>query len=490
MHPSPTRPFTSPPLALDREDWVTINDVGGTYKGEIYLEMTFFASEPPQLARRPSKLPPQERLQHLKKPSGAAISGATLTVAGAHYNPVYHNSAHSPPKQDKPLPPIQESHGPAPLPSILRPGPGPGKVNGPGSRSDTLTSPVNSRPPPSSLHAGRHPTSPIQQPNNTNPFRVPGKHSPTSSGTGYDSSYFPPTGHSPPRVGHSPPHIGHSPPHVGHSPSHSGHSPPRVSHSPPRMSYSPPRRQSHIEQNPYISDSVPPSNPGSGFFPSPHIMINSSPPEPAPSSYHQYPSPTGYSPPHPPARGSPPISTYPGAPGFPSISPHPPTFSPPPSTSQVYSPPQPAYPPHQPGYPQPQSTYPPPQPGYPGQTTPPFPQHQSTYPQHQGTHPMYVNSTPVPGPEQRFFRREGSIGELQDPSLMHRYSSPLPLPPGGISHRTSSPFPVPSVPHPHPGPNTYSPSAEYERELQRRREQEERDAEIARQLDYELNLRG
>jgi len=35
----------------------------------------------------------------------------------------------------------------------------------------------------------------------------------------------------------------------------------------------------------------------------------------------------------------------------------------------------------------------------------------------------------------------------------------------------------------------YSPNADYERELQRR-EQEERDAELARQLDLELNLRG
>ncbi|KAF9647133.1 hypothetical protein BDM02DRAFT_3098559, partial [Thelephora ganbajun] len=53
------------------DDWVTINDATGTYKGEIYLEMTFFASGPPPLERRPSKLLPQERLQHLKKLSKA-----------------------------------------------------------------------------------------------------------------------------------------------------------------------------------------------------------------------------------------------------------------------------------------------------------------------------------------------------------------------------------------------------------------------------------
>jgi len=72
---------------------------------------------------------------------------------------------------------------------------------------------------------------------------------------------------------------------------------------------------------------------------------------------------------------------------------------------------------------------------------------------------------------------------------MHRYSSPLPLPADGRQPRSSSPFPVPSVSPPHPGVSMYSPNADYERELQRR-EQEERDAELARQLDLELNLRG
>ena len=149
---------------------MTINDVAGTYKGEIYLEMTFFASGPPQLERRPSKLPPQERLQHLKKSSAPSANGRL--AAGASYTPGY-----SPPKNDKPLPSIQESQGPAPLPSILRPGTGTGKVNGPGGRPDGVTSPTNSRP-PSSLFASRPSTSPIQQPNNASPFRVPGQHSP------------------------------------------------------------------------------------------------------------------------------------------------------------------------------------------------------------------------------------------------------------------------------------------------------------------------
>jgi len=416
--------------------------------------MTFFASGPPQLERRPSKLPPQERLQHLKKPSGAPSANGRLTVGGS-YTPGY-----SPPKNDKPLPPIQASQGPTPLPSILRPGTGIGKTNGPGGRPDGVTSPVNSRP-PSSLYSGRPPTSPIQQPNNTNPFRVPGQHSPPSNGGRHDSSY----------------------------------TPPRVGYSPPRTSYSPPR-QPKIEHNPYVSDPAPSSNPVSGYFPSPQIVVDSTAPGPAPAPYNLFTTPSGYSPPQPPAQTPHPVSTYPGGPSFPSASPQsPPNFSPPQSTSSVYPPPQPTYPPPQSGYPQPQSNYtPPPQPGYPVQSPPQFPPHQSTYPtHHQSTYPTYGHTSPAPGPGQRPFfgsGREGSIGELPDPALMQRYSSPLPLPANGKPPRSSSPFPVPSVSPPHPSVSTYSPSAEYERELHRRREQEERDAELARRLDLELNLSG
>ncbi|KAH8112667.1 C2 domain-containing protein [Phellopilus nigrolimitatus] len=37
----------------------------GAYRGEIYLEMTYFAAGPPKLERRPSKLAPSERLSRL-----------------------------------------------------------------------------------------------------------------------------------------------------------------------------------------------------------------------------------------------------------------------------------------------------------------------------------------------------------------------------------------------------------------------------------------
>ena len=436
-------------LGFDREDWVTINDVTGSYKGEIYLEMTFFSSEPQSLDRRPSKLPPQERLHHLKK---APLAGATLPVVGAH---AYGSS---PPRKDKPLPPVQVSQGPAPLPSTLRPGAGPAQANGPEIRSNGYTSPINSRP-PSSLVPSRPSASPVHQPNNANPFKNSGQHSHPTSGGGYSSSYSPP---------------------------HPGHSPPRLSHSPPR--------QSTLGYNPYISDPAPPSNPGSGFFPSPRIVVDST--QPDSTSWDPFVSGSNYGPPQPPPQvshpPSPPIPTYPGGPGFPSVSPqHPSHFHSPQSTSP-YPPPQSAFSSSQPGYPQPQSTYPqPPQPGYPVQAPPQFPSHQSTYPtQHQSTYPTYGHISPVPGPRQRpSFGRGDSIGELPDPVLVQKYSSPLPLPNDTGPWRSSSPFPVPSVSPPHPIAGPYSPSAEYERELQRR-EQEERDAELARQLDFELNLRG
>lgn len=42
-------------------EWVKLED-NGAYRGEVYLEMTFFAAGPSALARRPSKLAPTERL--------------------------------------------------------------------------------------------------------------------------------------------------------------------------------------------------------------------------------------------------------------------------------------------------------------------------------------------------------------------------------------------------------------------------------------------
>lgn len=413
--------------------------------------MTFFASEPPKLGRRPSKLPPQERLQHLKKPSAAPVAGGNLTVPGGA-------QAYEPPKMDKPLPSVHESPGPAPLPPTLRPGTGTGPVNGQGHRQSEYTPPINS-PPPSSLFPGRPLTSPLQQPSNSSSFSIPGHHSRPSLSNGYDFSQPPP---------------------------HPGHSPPRLSHSPPR-------------QNPYLSEPPPPRDSRPSFFPSPNIVVDSTPPAPSPYNYNTsndgsgYSSPQRNSPRHSPPQLPPPsIST--GAPSFPSVSAQrpPPNFYPPQPTSSPYPPPESNYPPSQPGYPQPQSAYSPPsQPGYPVPGPPQFPSHYPTF-HVQPQYTTYGHIPPPTGPGQRpFFVREDSVDEFPDPALAQRYSSPLPLPSKKKPPRGSSPFPVPTISPPqHPVPNTYSPNAEYERENQWRREQEERDEEIARRLDLELNLGG
>ncbi|KAF9790660.1 hypothetical protein BJ322DRAFT_406224 [Thelephora terrestris] len=437
------------------DDWVTINDVSGTYRGEIYLEMTFFASGPPPLERRPSKLPPQERLQRLKQSAAPVTAGGNLAVPGGAN---FHQS--SPPK-DKPLLTVHEFEAPGPsLPPTLRPGTDFGVSKGHGRRSSEYTSPVSSRPPPS-LAPGRPPA----HRNDSNPFRNPGLHGRTQSGGGFSSSY----------------------------------SPPRESNFPPSLSHSPPR-QSRPEYNSYVSEPAPSSIPGSTYFPSPYVTT---PPEPTP--YNGFTSGASYSPPrhsaplhNPPQTLIPATSTHNHTLSFPSVSPRPPSpqFHPPQSTSP-YSVPQSTYLSSQPGYPQPQSTYPPPpQPGYPMQAPPQFPSHHQTFhAQPQGAYTAYEHLSPPLGSAQRsFFVRQDSVGELPDPSLSQRYASPLPLPNDGFSARSHSPFPVPTVPPvappPHPVPSPFSPSAEFERELQRKREQEERDADYARQLDFELNLGG
>src|ERR1700709_2131864 len=42
-------------------DWIPLETSGGV-RGELYIEMTFYANAPPPLNRRPSKLRPSDRL--------------------------------------------------------------------------------------------------------------------------------------------------------------------------------------------------------------------------------------------------------------------------------------------------------------------------------------------------------------------------------------------------------------------------------------------
>lgn len=127
-----------------RLDWVTLKLGENAYRGEVYLEMTFFATDRrAQLARRASKLSPNERLSRPTQPYSPAQSNGHL-----HPNPHRASSAGglapqtsqvsiSPPKKDDPLPPVPvaaggipeslrpavgKPAGPARIPTILRPG--------------------------------------------------------------------------------------------------------------------------------------------------------------------------------------------------------------------------------------------------------------------------------------------------------------------------------------------------------------------------------
>ncbi|KZT00773.1 uncharacterized protein LAESUDRAFT_665347, partial [Laetiporus sulphureus 93-53] len=52
---------------FDDTDWVKL-EVEGAYRGEMYLEMTYFAASPAPLQRRPSKMSNSERLSRLSQP--------------------------------------------------------------------------------------------------------------------------------------------------------------------------------------------------------------------------------------------------------------------------------------------------------------------------------------------------------------------------------------------------------------------------------------
>ncbi|KAI0694599.1 hypothetical protein BC835DRAFT_1348940 [Cytidiella melzeri] len=107
------------------DDWVPLKTDKGQ-RGEIYLEMTWFAAgPPPPLSRRPSKLKPSERLSrpsHTLQPTLAPIPSSPPTTTSRLTSPETSRSG-----RNSPLPPLPEdSHIPPPeaLPSILRPGAG------------------------------------------------------------------------------------------------------------------------------------------------------------------------------------------------------------------------------------------------------------------------------------------------------------------------------------------------------------------------------
>src|ERR1700683_2403793 len=145
--------FTDRPL-IDLSDWVKLETDGG-YRGEVFLEMTFYANAPAPLNRRATKLDPKTRLarptQPYKYPNSAGSSSfprkdsnqlPQTSPKGNHLVPPSSRSPSSSPKsRNDALLPIPESRTPLPAslaagggaaansgtrkpkpPSILRPG--------------------------------------------------------------------------------------------------------------------------------------------------------------------------------------------------------------------------------------------------------------------------------------------------------------------------------------------------------------------------------
>lgn len=126
------------------DDWVKL-ELNGVFRGEVYLEMTFYSSAPAParlavpknafLERRPSKLTPAERLRRPPQQQQQPLSDpASRTQLRTDSTPP---SRSSPRRQEAPLPPLPDNEihakiGPRPpqsqagtdLPSILKPGGG------------------------------------------------------------------------------------------------------------------------------------------------------------------------------------------------------------------------------------------------------------------------------------------------------------------------------------------------------------------------------
>ncbi|OBZ72644.1 Ingression protein fic1 [Grifola frondosa] len=128
------------------DDWVQLEH-DGAYRGELYLEMTFYAAGPPPLQRRASKLTPSDRLAapirpyayphpSSKTPPGSSplrtphssthpdqhhVSNVPTSPTGTHLAPPGPSSTHSSPRnRDDPLPPLPAE--PETIPAILRAG--------------------------------------------------------------------------------------------------------------------------------------------------------------------------------------------------------------------------------------------------------------------------------------------------------------------------------------------------------------------------------
>ncbi|KAH9838511.1 uncharacterized protein C8Q71DRAFT_533655 [Rhodofomes roseus] len=446
------------------DDWVKLEE-NGTYRGELYLEMTYFATGPAPLQRRKTKMPASERLvrssqayaypalQQNQSPPAARASRPSTSpsrVPPAGPTPAYNagasghlsppTSTHTSPRTSPrskydALPPIPQDHlSPQSIPDILRPGNPKGDVHysekpHPRDSPYSHTSPSHTPTPPA---YGAYTTISASQPHS--PPQAPVAIPPYSSPQG---AFAVPASLRPGPV-------------PGRESRSTSSSPPG-----PARNMLPPQSPVHAQY-----PASPPQSPSPPLppLPGPQMTQNAAPAAP----YHYVPAPVShqYAPAPAPHHGAQPAATYGHVPPtFQSQAPH----SRPQSYAQYY-------------------------PSESSQAPPQFP----------------VASFPVP--------QTGPSRPHPGPVNPERYTTPLPLPdePEGVH------TPTPAHPQPHLNPPVPAPAPaqdprkaaltrsleqeerdkllalELEREEEAtRREAEERervDAELAKKLDMELNL--
>ncbi|KAH9177424.1 hypothetical protein EDB89DRAFT_2226392 [Lactarius sanguifluus] len=532
------------------DDWVPLS-LKGAQRGEVYLEMTFFASGPAPLTRRPTKFTsPSERLGRPQQP-------VTQRPQRVTSQPQSSPSTLAPQGQQGPRANSQDvrRQGPPSAQQVPLPGAWPG----PSAQRQQL--PPDPEPKqefvPSILRAGGP-----SRTGNTSPNAYPAQPQPAHQNTSPFPGSLAPHGH----ISSSTPQLEAQPQHTRRVSSYSGQgssgygeyagsghattqpqTQPEVAHH-NLSSQPPPQQQQHhrvaSQPAPYISPYPPNNHSVAQTYATPpasappvQSYVATQSPALSTFSYLATPGPTGLGPvpstqPHaatsspvPPvhpqatnisaAPPSPPSHLYPVTPGSPSRPPVAPsspapgphlfTASPVPFTSPYSAPGSPT--PHAQPYLSPlsavlappvQSRFSPPS----GPSSPPLTQSYFSPPNSLFPVPtppidyFGTNAAASPPPPTPFSVPHDQEPELPDPYLLKRYQTPLPLPPG--SSRAPSAQPKP------PSPAAVASvrrdeneraarELQYREEEERarvRREQEERDAELARSLDRELNLSG
>lgn len=263
-HPAyPLKPVFTSPL-----DWVSLA-INGVTRGDLYLEMTFFASAPAPagllvpistgLTRRPSKLSPSDRLSRPSQPFSPTNIPAphqkSYRTAQSQFDvphlpypaPTSHRASSTSPKgRDSALPPLpEEGHKRPSLPNTLTPG-GALRPNSHQAKQQAVPDflrPGNAKPPPTSgpqpqFDHGRYPsTSPPPQsvryppvsaspPRSYNPLPprspIAMSYTQSPSNLNYASTHTPPIAMPPPQTPTNTSYIPHGTAHAPPFPSMPG----------------------------------------------------------------------------------------------------------------------------------------------------------------------------------------------------------------------------------------------------------------------------